>query len=221
VAWRSADICEAIEVFGTGASPSFFMDATQLEFGANPSDFTTTGPQIYSIYSGYIERYPLRYDMNGQRGIRPLTGRRPNGRRCRRAHRCSRNPALPGGWTPEAIAEASPVSWNRTCSRPHRKCRPGPRDAPIARAPVGVSVTNRRKVDQFTASPAAFLIYVRYQVVNETYRPHAAFGDQHQRAHFTIGLRRGSGDVRVTRDGGGRPFSRSSPQLQAGIEFGC
>ncbi|AIG81246.1 Hypothetical protein AJAP_42375 (plasmid) [Amycolatopsis japonica] len=74
VSWRAVDMSEKVEIFGTGGTPTrFYVDAVQLEFGLNPTLFTTEGPEAYRLYSGYIERYPLHYDMHGTRGIRPLT----------------------------------------------------------------------------------------------------------------------------------------------------
>ncbi|WP_372672586.1 hypothetical protein [Amycolatopsis kentuckyensis] len=74
VSWKAVDVAETLEIFGSGGAPTrFYVDAVQLEYGRNPTAFSTTGPTAYRVYSGYIERYPLHYDMNGTRGIRPLT----------------------------------------------------------------------------------------------------------------------------------------------------
>lgn len=74
VSWTSVDTLETITIWGTGTStPTFYVDATMLDFGASLSAFTTTGPTCYQQYNGYIERYPLEYDMGGHRGQRPLT----------------------------------------------------------------------------------------------------------------------------------------------------
>lgn len=51
----------------------FYLDAIQLELAATASAFTTSGPTFYPIYTGYVERFPLQWDMHGTRGIRPLT----------------------------------------------------------------------------------------------------------------------------------------------------
>jgi hypothetical protein len=72
--WTSVDTLETITIFGTGtATPTFYVDATQLEFGSSPTVFTTTGPTQYQQFNSYIERYPLEWDMGGHRGQRPLT----------------------------------------------------------------------------------------------------------------------------------------------------
>lgn len=64
----------AVEV--TVASGTFstqvFIDAVQAELGSTASAFTTTGPTYFSVYTGYIERYPQKWDMAGFRGLKPL-----------------------------------------------------------------------------------------------------------------------------------------------------
>lgn len=73
VTWNTVDVLEPITVFGTGAStPTFYLDATQLEFGASASTFTTTGPTLYPLFVGWVERFPTKYDMAGFRATRPL-----------------------------------------------------------------------------------------------------------------------------------------------------
>lgn len=57
----------------TGTMPfTAYWDALQLELGPSASAFTTTGPTFSPIFTGYIERYPQRWDMAGARGIKPL-----------------------------------------------------------------------------------------------------------------------------------------------------
>jgi hypothetical protein len=71
--WNAADTLETITIYGTVAgAPTFYVDATQLEFGASPTAFTTTGPTLYVLFSGFVERYPTNYDMAGFRALRPL-----------------------------------------------------------------------------------------------------------------------------------------------------
>lgn len=50
-----------------------YVDDIQLEVGSSASTFTTSGPTYYPLYTGYVERFPLQWDMQGTRGIRPLT----------------------------------------------------------------------------------------------------------------------------------------------------
>jgi hypothetical protein len=73
VTWNTVDTLEPVTVYGTGvAAPTFYLDATMLEFGAAVSTFTTTGPTLYVLYSGWVERFPTTYDMSGFRATRPL-----------------------------------------------------------------------------------------------------------------------------------------------------
>jgi hypothetical protein len=37
------------------------IDNVQVEFGATPSTYTTTGPTIYNLFNGFVERYPQTY----------------------------------------------------------------------------------------------------------------------------------------------------------------
>lgn len=73
VTWTTIDTLEYINISGTGSvTPTFYVDAAQLEFGASVAPFTTSGPTFYPIYTGYVERYPTKYDMSGIRAQRPL-----------------------------------------------------------------------------------------------------------------------------------------------------
>jgi hypothetical protein len=60
-------------VTGSGYPAVFYVDDIQLEATGSASAYTTSGPTWYPLYTGYIERYPLQWDMQGTRGIRPLT----------------------------------------------------------------------------------------------------------------------------------------------------
>jgi hypothetical protein len=73
VTWNSVNNNESITIFGTGtATPTFYVDAVQLEFGPAVTAFVKTGPVQYSVFSGYVERWPTTYDSAGFRAIRPL-----------------------------------------------------------------------------------------------------------------------------------------------------
>jgi hypothetical protein len=74
VTWNSVDTLEVVTVYSTvvGAS-TYYVDATQLEFGPSATTFTTTGPVLYPLYTGYIERFPTTYELAGTRAVRPLT----------------------------------------------------------------------------------------------------------------------------------------------------
>lgn len=56
---------------GTFAT-TVFIDAMQLEFAPSASAFTTSGPEFFPIFTGYVERYPQLWDSQGFRGLRPL-----------------------------------------------------------------------------------------------------------------------------------------------------
>lgn len=71
--WLAVDTLETVTVYGTGTStPTWYLDAYQLEWGATASAFTTSGPTLYSIYTGYVERFPQTWRNAGFWGIRPL-----------------------------------------------------------------------------------------------------------------------------------------------------
>lgn len=75
ITWDTVDTLEPITIYGTGVTtPTFYVDAVQLEFGANASTFTTTGPKLYMLWTGYVERFPVRYDMSGLRALHNLSG---------------------------------------------------------------------------------------------------------------------------------------------------
>ncbi|MGH3828174.1 MAG: carbohydrate binding domain-containing protein, partial [Pseudonocardiaceae bacterium] len=73
VTWNAVDTLEPVIIYGTGpTTPTFHVDATQLEFGPAPTAFTTTGPTLYPLFTGYVERWPTAYDNAGFRALRPL-----------------------------------------------------------------------------------------------------------------------------------------------------
>jgi hypothetical protein len=73
VAYAQVNAQERTVLAGTGtATPTFYLDAFQVEWAASASAFTTTGPTRYQIFNGYVERYPTSYDMAGTRARHPL-----------------------------------------------------------------------------------------------------------------------------------------------------
>lgn len=74
VSWTCVETLEKITVYGTTASaPVFYVDAVMLEFGlVSPSAFTTTGPTLYMLHNGFVERWPTSYDFSGKRANHPL-----------------------------------------------------------------------------------------------------------------------------------------------------
>lgn len=73
VTWTTVDTLEPVTIYGTGTTtPIFYVDATQLEFGTTATAFTTSGPTLYPLYTGYVERWPTEYDSAGFRAVRKL-----------------------------------------------------------------------------------------------------------------------------------------------------
>ena len=78
VTWTAVDTLETVTIFGVvpggGLNPAFYVDATMLNFGDIVEPFQVAGPVLYPIFTGYVERWPTAYDMNGLRALRPLEG---------------------------------------------------------------------------------------------------------------------------------------------------
>lgn len=73
VTWNTVDVAEPVTVWGSGTgTPTWYLDATQLEFGALASAFVTSGPVLFPLFTGYVERFPTTYDMSGFRATRSL-----------------------------------------------------------------------------------------------------------------------------------------------------
>lgn len=45
----------------TGGAAALYVDDVQVEFGATPSTNVVTGPTVYSLFNGFVERYPQTY----------------------------------------------------------------------------------------------------------------------------------------------------------------
>lgn len=75
VSFTAADAVTVATLSVTGSSyPAvYYVDDMQLELGTSASTFSTAGPTWFPLYTGYIERFPLQWDMQGTRGVRPLT----------------------------------------------------------------------------------------------------------------------------------------------------
>lgn len=56
----------------TAYPATVYLDAVQLELGAAASAFTTAGPTWFPVYTGYVERYPQKWDTGGFRGLKSL-----------------------------------------------------------------------------------------------------------------------------------------------------
>lgn len=75
VTWNCVDTTEDVTIYGTGtATPTFYVDAVMLEFGAATNAYVATGPALYPQYTGYVERWPTTYDMAGTRATHELAG---------------------------------------------------------------------------------------------------------------------------------------------------
>jgi hypothetical protein len=67
-AWTSA-----LTLTCSAAYPAtVYVDAYQLDLGGAASPFTTAGPTLFEIFTGYVERFPQRWEDQGMRGIKPL-----------------------------------------------------------------------------------------------------------------------------------------------------
>lgn len=72
--YTTVEALDRITLAGTAVStPTFYVDAFQVEWAASASAFTTSGPVRRSLYRGYVERFPTSYDMSGKRATHPLT----------------------------------------------------------------------------------------------------------------------------------------------------
>ena len=58
---------------GATAGQQVWVDSVQVELGSTASAWTATGPVIYPVHTGYIERYPLTWEANGYEGWAELT----------------------------------------------------------------------------------------------------------------------------------------------------
>ncbi|HEY6021600.1 MAG TPA: LamG-like jellyroll fold domain-containing protein [Candidatus Paceibacterota bacterium] len=59
--------------FGTSLSGTCYVDAIQHEQGATANTFTTSGPTIYSIFTGFVERWPSSWNYQGTYGMAQIT----------------------------------------------------------------------------------------------------------------------------------------------------
>lgn len=69
----SSAISAVLVKVATGTfSATVYVDAVQAELGGTASGFTVVGPTYFPVYTGYVERYPQKWDMAGFRGLKPL-----------------------------------------------------------------------------------------------------------------------------------------------------
>lgn len=57
----------------TTAGQQVYVDSVQLEWASSASAFTTTGPTIYPVFTGFLERYPNTWNYAGFRGQAKMT----------------------------------------------------------------------------------------------------------------------------------------------------
>lgn len=69
--WTPVDTQEQFYIYGT-TTGTWYMDAFQLEFGSTANAFTTAGPTTYNLFTGYVERWPTSYELQGTRALRSL-----------------------------------------------------------------------------------------------------------------------------------------------------
>lgn len=63
-----------VQVKAAGTFPAtVYIDAVQLELASAASAFSVSGPTFNPVFTGYVERYPQKWDSAGFRGIKPLT----------------------------------------------------------------------------------------------------------------------------------------------------
>ncbi len=59
--------------FNSSVVGSVSIDAIQHEQGATANTFTTSGPTIYGVWSGYVERWPSSWNYQGTYGMAQIT----------------------------------------------------------------------------------------------------------------------------------------------------
>jgi Carbohydrate binding domain len=63
---------DSIILYASGNTTSgqqVFVDSVQVEWASSASTFTTSGPTVYPIFTGYIERYPTTWKHMGFEGF--------------------------------------------------------------------------------------------------------------------------------------------------------
>lgn len=71
VTYTTQECRDTITFAGTAvATPTYYLDAMQVEWATTASAFSTFGPVRYWLYTGYMERWPTQYDGYGNRALR-------------------------------------------------------------------------------------------------------------------------------------------------------
>lgn len=71
VTWDCVDTLETAQIYSS-TTTGFYIDAVALHFGSTAQTFGTTGPTLYALFTGYVERWPTLYDSAGFRALKPL-----------------------------------------------------------------------------------------------------------------------------------------------------
>ena len=74
--WAANGQATDLHVYAAGATTSgqqVWVDSVQVEAASSASAFTTSGPTIYPVFGGYIERFPLTWTDAGKQGWATLT----------------------------------------------------------------------------------------------------------------------------------------------------
>lgn len=75
VTWTADAVWSAFQIYpdANTSGQQVWVDSVQVDLGATASTFSTTGPIIYPLFAGHIERYPIGWDAAGYLGKATLT----------------------------------------------------------------------------------------------------------------------------------------------------
>lgn len=76
VTWTADAVWSALQIYpdtNTTSGQQVWVDSVQIDLGASASAFSTTGPVIYPLFAGHIERYPIGWEAAGFLGKATLT----------------------------------------------------------------------------------------------------------------------------------------------------
>lgn len=76
VTWTADAVWSNFQIFpdaNTTSGQQVWVDAVQVDIGSAASTYATTGPTVYPLFAGFIERYPLSWTKAGYLGQANLT----------------------------------------------------------------------------------------------------------------------------------------------------
>jgi hypothetical protein len=75
VTWTATQPVHLVQLAtsGTAVAGAVLLDDIQHEVGASASTFATTGPTIYGVHRGYVERWPSNWNYKGMYGYAQIT----------------------------------------------------------------------------------------------------------------------------------------------------